>query len=75
MRFERAAIDQPRYLGLTLKRMKNIRAGIPCARCKAQQARSLVGDLAVCETCCDSLKADRMVTRQKETAAQMRPRR
>jgi hypothetical protein len=77
MHFERAAIDQPRAVALSLKRMRNIRAGATrCERrrCK-EQAQSIVAGQAVCRTCGDMVKMDRKVERQKHEREQMRTKR
>jgi len=74
MRFEHAVFDRSRSVGLALKEMRMIAAGVPCTRCKREQARSLIGRQRVCGACAEALKIDRRVAAQKEERARMRSR-
>lgn len=72
---EKAALEQPRHVGMAMRHMKNIKAGIPCVRCTTKRAQLLVSGQTVCRACADAVLMDARVKRQKETAAAMRPRR
>jgi hypothetical protein len=70
-RFERAEVGTPRHVGMALRAMKNISAGILCARCRTERAQSLVGGRSVCRPCGETLRLDKKVADMREVRARM----
>ena len=61
---ERAALEQPRRVGVSLRQMKQISTGtVICTRCQLEPASGLISQQPVCRAC-----------RDKHTAARMRSR-